>query len=267
MSKKGQVGLINELKRSKDMHKSTNQKRKSKKRKGKAKKWTENQIVKLADKSGIESQKMQVRYHQRLTTNMNPYNGIFDCTVQQTQLSGLDQLLPNYATLTQGQRKIWIEYITIYVVFNENDTELNATSRNFIRHMLVYKDDETDAGTQDVEDMFKYTGVLSLNNMEISLNAVLPQNGHIYPRQDSGWIPYDSELSTSLGSGFGSDTNFRYPYKRFRKTLNIKKEFQINDNGTLIDFSIPTLAMFFTGALAESPDVHSYFHFYYKVLA
>ncbi|HHZ97112.1 MAG TPA: hypothetical protein EYN67_16540 [Flavobacteriales bacterium] len=199
---------------------------------------------------------------------MNPYQGIFNPTVFMVYPTGMDNLLPNFPSLTNSQRRIWIEYITVYCIFTENDVELNSTNRQFIRNMLVYKDDETDASNSEVSGMFVYTGTGSLTNMEMSLNAVLPQNGKIYPRQDSGWIPYDAEAGTALGSGVISDLNYKYPYKRFRKTLKIHKEFQIDaTDGSLIDFHTPTLALFFTGQSTESPDCHAYFHMYYKVLA
>lgn len=263
-SRKGQVGLEHNYPKAKNGKTKANKKKESK-----PKKWSEKQIVKLADKSGIDSQKMMVRYHQRLITNMNPYNGIFNPVVFQIVPSGMDNLLPNFPSLTNSQRRIWIEYITVYCIFTENDLELNSTNRQFIRNMLVYKDDETDASTSEVSGMFVYTGTGSLTNMEMSLNAVLPQNGKIYPRQDSQWIPYDADASNALGSGVESDLNYKYPYKRFRKTLKIRKEFQIDedDAGSLIDFHVPTLALFYTGVQAESPDCHAYFHMYYKVLA
>lgn len=233
------------------------------------KKWSEKQIIKIAKQEGIDSQKMMVRYHQRLTANLNPNEGIYNNAVYAIQPSGMDNLLPNFPNLTQGQRQIYIDTISVYIVYQENDVGLNSMNHEYIRNFVAYKDDETDATQADITDMFESTGGGVITVMEESMNAVIPQSGHAYKRMDTGWIKYDALRKDSISTGVTvTDVpNFIYPYKRFRKSLRLKKTFQIADNGTLIDWKIPTVAMFFTGGVNEAPDVHCYYHMYYKVLA
>lgn len=267
MSQSGDVGRRPQLTTIGNV-KRANQKAKAKKLKSKPKKWSEKQLMRIAEKAGLDSQKTQVRYHQRLTVNLNPNEGIYNNAQYSIQPSGMDSLLPNYSALTNSDRQIYIDTISIYIVYNENDLQINSDSSEFIRHFVVYKDDETDATQNEITTMFKSTGA-GINVMEESLNAVVPQSGHIYKNKDSGWISYDARRKDSLSTGVTPTDipNFVYPYKRFRKTLRLKKVFQINDNGTLIDWKIPTVALFFTGSSQESPDVHCYYHMYYKVVA
>lgn len=238
------------------------------KKRNKPKKWSKGQLHKEIEREAVASQKMQVRYHQRLTTDLNGDQGIYNPAVYTISPSGVDNLLPNYPNLTQGQRKIYIDTISIYIFYNENDTEVNSLKHQFIRHFVVYKDDETDATENDVTSMFQSTAG-SLNVMEESLSAVIPQSGHIYKNQDSGWIAYDATRANSLSTGIVATDipNFQYPFMKFKKTLRLKKEYQIADNGTLIDWKIPTVALLYTGASSEAPDITCYYHMYYKVLA
>jgi len=234
------------------------------------KKWSMNQLVKIVEESGIESQKMNVRYFQRSYTDLNPNRGIYNPVVYSIQPTGVDNLLPNYPNLTNSQRQIYIDTISIYFLFTENDTGLNSLKHEYIRHMLVYKDDETDASVSDVTAMFKSDSISgSLSVTEESLLAVIPQSGHIYKTNDSGWLQYDSTLGGSLSTGIISTDipNYVVPQRKYRKTLRLKKTFQIADNGTLIGWKIPTLALLYTGTLSDSPDCTVTYHMYYKVLA
>lgn len=218
----------------------------------------------------IESMKTQVQYHSDSAIEQNPAEGVGQSStpvVFPIQPRGMDSLLPNYGTLTEGQRKIYIDYINIYVLFNENDLGVNDSKRNFIRHMLVRKDDETAATADDVRDMFKYMSMTS--RVEESLNSIVPRSSKIYKFQDSDWIAYDAISSQSVSTGVvpTDDLNYLYPCRKYKKVLKVQKEFQIAENGTLLDWSIPTLALFFTGLATASPDCSIWTHLYYKVLA
>lgn len=243
-------------------------KRQYKKSKSKVSNMTKGQLNKVIDQRAIDTQKTQVQYFMRLTADLNPSGGLYSPVVFQLQPTGLDSLLPNYGLVTEGAQKIYIEYINAYIFFNENDTEVNDIKRNFIRHMLVYKDDETDASDTEVSNMFTSFGT-NQSVVEESMNAVIPRSEEIWAKQDSGWIPYNAERGTSLSTGITvTDVpNFIYPFRKYKKTLKIQREFQISPNGTLIDWHIPTVALFFTGLNSAAPDCTVYYHMYYKVLA
>lgn len=241
---------------------------KKKRNKKKVKNMTKSQLNKVIDQRAIDTQKTQVQYFMRLSDNMNPSGGLYNASVFMIEPTGMDSLLPNYGNLTDGARKIYVEYINAYIFFNENDTGVNDTKRNFIRHMLVYKDDETDASVSEVEGMFdSYAGNQTV--VEESMNAVIPRSDAIWARQDSGWIPYSAERGTSVSTGvtITDVPNFVYPFRKYKKTLKIKKEYQVTGNGTLVDWHTPTIALLFTGLSTASPDCTCYFHLYYKVLA
>ena len=232
---------------------------------------TVKQLDKHIKEVAVDSQKTQVQYFSDSAIEQNPAEGVGQSStpiVFPIQPRGMDSLLPNYGTLTEGQRKIYIDYINIYVIFNENDLGVNDSKRNFIRHMLVRKDDETSASADDVRDMFKYMSMTS--RVEESLNSIVPRSTKIYKFQDSDWIAYDAISSQSVSTGVvpgQGDLNYLYPCKKYKKTLKVQKEFQIADNGTLVDWSVPTLSLFFTGLATASPDCSMWYHLYYKVLA
>lgn len=226
------------------------------------------QLVNFIKQESIDSMKEQVQYFMRVATNQNPSGGIYTPVVLAIQPTGVDSLLPNYGTLTDNQRKIYIDYINIYIICNENDLEVNDTKSNFLRHFLVEKDDETAATAQEVSDMFT-SYATNQSVVEESLNAVIPRTDKIWKKKDSGWIHYDATRKDSLSTGVTvTDVpNFMYPFRKYKKTIRVKKEFQISDNGTLLNWHQPTVAVLFTGLLTAAPDCTIYYHMYYKVLA
>lgn len=231
---------------------------------------TVKQLDKHIKDVSIDTQKTQVQYFMDSLQEANPSEGSGPegtPVVFPIQPRGCDSLLPNYGTLTEGQRKIYIDYINIYVMFNENELGVNDSKRNFIRHMLVRKDDETSASADDIRGMFRTMYLQS--RVEESLSSIIPRDSKIYAFQDSDWIPYDAISSQSVSTGVvpTETLNYLYPFKKYKKTLKIGKEFQISDNGQLVDWSIPTLACFFTGLASASCDVTAWYHCYYKVLA
>ncbi len=237
-------------------------------KKGKAGDLSLNQLGKFMDERAIESQKTMVQYHIRMVTNQNPSDGLYNCITFPVQPTGMDQFLPNYSENTEGQREIYIDYINIKILVNENDLEVNDTKRNFLRHFIVYNADLSDTTTSQVEDMFVSVAT-GQSVVEENMNAVIPQRASRYKTQDSGWLKYNAIRSESVSTGVTvTDVpNFVYPFRKYVKKLAIKKSFQIADNGTLIDWKIPTLALFFTGLLTASPDCTIWYDMYYKVLA
>ena len=228
------------------------------------------QLDKHINDVAIRSMKTKVQYFKDSLIEQNPSEGSGTAgtpVVFAIQPRGCDSLLPNFGTLTEGQRKIYVDFINVYCLFNENDLQVNDDKRNFIRHMFVKKDDETDASADDVRGMFTTMSGLS-SRVEESLTSVIPRSKQIYAFQDSNWIPYDAIASQSVSTGVTPSTslNYQYPFKKYKKVLKIQKEFQIRSNGTLVDWHIPTLALFFTGLATASPDCLMYYHMYYKVL-
>lgn len=233
----------------------------------KVKNLTTRQLEDIIDKRSIETQKTQVQYFVDFVNNQNPAEGILSPVVFPIQPRGMDQLLPNYGSLTEGKRKIYLEYINLYIIFNENDLEVNDTKRNFIRYFVVEKDDETSASQQNVIDMFKSSGTGTV--VEESLSAVVPYDGTIFKSKDSGWKPYNAQRDASLSTGavVTDIPNFVYPFRKYKINFKINREYQIADNGTLIDWKQKTMALFFTGLATSAPDCSIYYHMYYKVLA
>lgn len=224
-------------------------------------------IFTMVKKNAIDTQDTQVQYFQRLVTNQNPSEGIYNPVVLQINPTGCDSLLPNYGQLTEGKQEIYVDYINIFVMYKENDVELNDVRRNFARHFIVQKDDNTDADVSEITNAFESSS--SLDIVGEAMTAVFKQSSAMWKSNDSGWYPYDAERGTSIsiGATVTDIPNFHYPFLKHTMSLKYGKNYQIADNGTLLNFKIPTVVCMATQSNNSEPDVSIGYHFYYKVLA
>ena len=235
--------------------------------KSKSKSNLDAKIMRAVKKNAIASQDTQVQYFHRVSVNNNPSEGIYNPICVPINPPGMDALLPNYGTYTEGSQQIYIDYINIFIIYEENDTELNDVRRNFIRHFITYKDDLTDTSVAELSAKFKSNSQMGI--VAESITAVFPQSSELYNRHDSGWIKYDAERGTSLSTGatITDVPNFHYPTKKYTISLKVQKNFQIAGNGSLLDWRQPTVCCLFTGSPNSEPDVTVGYHVYYKVLA